>query len=100
MVFVFLCNEEPFQIKPVYMNVVITGASRGIGKAIAEQFAASQHNLILCARNEVALYKAVEEMFVRFPGIEIKALPADLSIASEAKRFGEWVLTQVEKLPG
>jgi short-subunit dehydrogenase len=41
------------------MNVIITGASKGIGKAIATIFAANGHNLFLCSRNEVALYKAM-----------------------------------------
>jgi short-subunit dehydrogenase len=34
------------------MNVVITGASKGIGKAIATAFAAEGATLFLCARNE------------------------------------------------
>ena len=33
------------------MNVVITGASRGIGKELAEQFAKEGANLFLCSRN-------------------------------------------------
>ena len=38
-------------------NIIITGASKGIGKAIAELFAANGHNLFLCSRGEVSLYK-------------------------------------------
>ena len=37
------------------MNVVITGASKGIGKAIAEIFAANGHDLFLCSRGESQL---------------------------------------------
>ena len=44
----------------VVMNIIITGASKGIGKAIAEIFAANGHNLFLCSRGELALYKTVE----------------------------------------
>ncbi len=50
------------------MNVVITGASKGIGKAIAKIFAANGHNLFLCSRNEVALYKTMEELQTQFAG--------------------------------
>ena len=54
------------------MNVVITGASKGIGKAIAKIFAANGHNLFLCSRNEVALYKTVKELQTQFAAIEKK----------------------------
>lgn len=72
------------------MNVVITGASKGIGKAIAHEFASHGHNLILCSRNGVALYKSVEELQLHYPAVTIKATPFDLS--TQAKEFGAWVL--------
>jgi short-subunit dehydrogenase len=72
------------------MNVIITGASKGIGKAIAQEFASHDHNLILCSRNGVALYKAVEELQTQYPSVSIKAAPFDLSTA--AKEFGYWIL--------
>ncbi len=71
------------------MNVVITGASKGIGKAIAKTFAANGHNLFLCSRNEVALYKTMEELQTQFAAVEIKAKAFDLS--KQAKEFGKWV---------
>jgi short-subunit dehydrogenase len=75
------------------MNIVITGASKGIGKAIAEIFAANGHNLFLCSRGEVALYKTVEELMTRFPAVTIKAKPVDLSKKEEAIAFGNWCLS-------
>lgn len=74
-------------------NVIITGASKGIGKAIAEIFAANGHNLFLCSRGEVALYKTVEELMTRFPAITIKARPFDVSKKEEAIAFGNWCLS-------
>jgi short-subunit dehydrogenase len=75
------------------MNVIITGASKGIGKAIAEIFAANGHNLFLCSRGEVALYKTMEELTTRFPAATIKAKPFDLSKKEEAVAFGNWCLS-------
>lgn len=74
------------------MNIVITGASKGLGKAIAERFAAAGHSLYICARNEVDLYKTLEELITRFPGARIKAKARDLSIKEQAEDFGQWVL--------
>jgi short-subunit dehydrogenase len=74
------------------MNVVITGASKGIGKAIATIFAANGHHLFLCSRNEVALYKTMEALQTQYPHVTIKANAFDLS--THAKEFGEWVLEQ------
>ena len=75
------------------MNVIITGASKGIGKAIAEIFAANGHNLFLCSRGEVALYKTVEELMTKYPAVTIKAKPFDLSKKEEAIAFGNWCLS-------
>jgi short-subunit dehydrogenase len=75
------------------MNVIVTGASKGIGRAVAEIFAANGHNLFLCSRGEVALYKTVEELMTRFPSVTVKAKPFDLSKKEEAIAFGNWCLS-------
>jgi short-subunit dehydrogenase len=74
------------------MNVVITGASRGLGKAIAHLFAQNGHDLVLTSRNEVALYNAVQEIMTVYPAITVKAKAFDLSQKEEAQAFGKWVL--------
>jgi short-subunit dehydrogenase len=79
--------------KEVKMNIVITGASKGIGKAIADIFASNGHNLFLCSRGEVALYKTVEELMTKYPSVTIKAKPFDLSKKEEAIAFGNWCLS-------
>ena len=74
------------------MNVLVTGASRGIGKAIAETFAANGHDLFLNSRNEVALYKAMEELQTNYPSVLIKAKAFDLTDKEQAKDLGNWCL--------
>ncbi len=82
------------------MNIIITGASKGMGKALAEKFAANKHNLVLCARNEVQLYKTMEELLLKYPDSIIKSLAVDLSETAAAKNFGNWAQQQVAKIPG
>lgn len=76
----------------LYMNVVITGASKGIGKAIAEIFAQHHHHLFLCARNEAALNATVKELQKKYSSAIIKAKVCDVSRTEEAKAFGAWCL--------
>jgi short-subunit dehydrogenase len=60
------------------MNVtLITGASDGIGKAVANQFASLKHNLILVARNEEKLSKLCNELKSKYK-IEAQYITADL----------------------
>ncbi|MBN8688258.1 MAG: SDR family oxidoreductase [Chitinophagales bacterium] len=75
------------------LRVVITGASKGIGKAVAEQFAATGAELFICSRGEASLYKTVEELQGRYPGCIVHARPADLSKEDEAIAFGQWCLS-------
>jgi short-subunit dehydrogenase len=76
------------------MNVVITGASRGIGRAIADIFAANGHNLYLTSRSDVAIHKTAEELHRKYSNIRIKVKPFDLSIKERAQQFGSWCLQQ------
>ncbi len=74
------------------MNVVISGASRGMGKAIAEIFASNGNHLFITGRNEIVLYKTMEELLTKYPAVSIKAKAFDLSKKEEAKNFGAWCL--------
>ncbi len=76
------------------MNIVITGASKGIGKAIAASFAAEGANLFLCARNELTLYNTVAELQVKNSNSTINAQPADISTKEGAENFGQWILNK------
>jgi len=74
------------------MNVIITGASKGIGKAIAAQFAAAGHQLCLCSRGEKSLYDTINELQTRYPDAAIAGKPTDMSVKEEIKAFANWCL--------
>ncbi len=74
------------------MNIVITGASKGIGKAIAVAFAKQGHQILICSRNEMELYALVGELMEKFPDASVKAHATDLSKKESTKAFAEWCL--------
>ena len=76
----------------VLMNIIITGASKGIGRAIAEQFAAAGHTLIICSRGEKPLYDTVAFLQTNYPQCTVKARVVDLSNKEQVKAFGVWCL--------
>ena len=79
------------------MNVVVTGASRGIGRSIAEHFAAEGAHLFLCSRNMDASAKWQQDLMEKHD-INITAFNADLGIEAEAKRFGEQLLKATHQI--
>lgn len=73
------------------MNAVITGASRGIGKATARIFALHGYNLYLTSKNEQTLLQTMEELKKDFPNVSIDGKAFDLGNKQQAQLFGEWV---------
>ena len=63
-----------------FMNIIITGASKGIGYAIANAFAASGHNLYLTSKTPADLANAAEALQKTFPSIKVEFVHADLSV--------------------
>ncbi len=80
------------------MNAVITGASRGIGKATARIFALHGYDLYLCSKNEEKLFQTIEEIKTDFPDISVDGKALDLSKKQQAQLLGEWVNTNVETI--
>ena len=80
------------------MNAVITGASRGIGKATARIFALHGYDLFLCSRNEDKLLQTIEELKTEFPNISIDGKAFDLRVKKQVILFGEWVNTNADTI--
>ena len=72
-------------------NVIITGATKGIGRAVAHAFATAGCNLAICARNEADLSLFSEELREVFPAIRVVYQPCDVSDAAQVRSFAEMV---------
>lgn len=69
------------------MNAIVTGASRGIGKAVAHMLAGKGANLMLCARHMAGLEKVAEELTAAFPNVQLYLVEADVSVQEQAEEL-------------
>ncbi len=65
-------------------TALVTGASRGIGRAIATGLAAEGCNLAICSRGEEALEEAAADM--RRMNVQVVAVPADVTVAEDIEK--------------
>jgi len=70
---------------------LVTGGSRGIGRAIAGGFAEAGADLFICARQEMPLRQAAEEIAAK-TGRRVEWIPADVARREEARRVAEVAL--------
>jgi len=75
------------------MNIVITGASKGLGKAIAVEFASDKqgHSFFLCARNKEELERTGKELQSRFPQTNIFIKQCDIAKTDQVKEWATWI---------
>ena len=59
-------------------NILITGASSGLGKGLAAEFATMGRNLALCARRTDKLQELKAELLIINPDIQVSILPLDV----------------------
>ena len=75
------------------MNIVITGGSKGMGKALAAKFATAGNNVFINARNEDELKLTADEINDDNNGA-VQYFAADISQKSAAEDFAYWLTSQ------
>ena len=78
-------------------TALITGASRGIGRAFATELARRGYNLLLVARSADQLAQVAAELSQQY-NINAYFLPCDLATAGAAEQVANWVDAQTQEL--
>jgi 3-oxoacyl-[acyl-carrier protein] reductase len=65
---------------------LVTAASRGLGRAIAEELAAEGASLVMCARGQEKLTEASDAVRAA-SGVDVLAIPADVSRPDDVSRL-------------
>jgi NAD(P)-dependent dehydrogenase (short-subunit alcohol dehydrogenase family) len=74
------------QIRLDGRRALITGGSKGLGRAMAEAFVESGASVALVARGQAALDQAKAEIAGRFQGAQVAAIAADIATAEGCAR--------------
>lgn len=75
---------------------LITGASRGLGLALARELARHSARLVICARDKVQLSRAADDL--RAAGAEVTAVPCDLNDEGSAELLIDTALERYGRL--
>lgn len=76
-------------------NAIITGGSKGIGLAIAKEFAKEGANIAICARTAPQVAQAVKTL----AAMGVRAIGANVDV-SDTKALHQWVASVAEELGG
>ncbi len=79
-------------------NIVVTGGTKGIGRAIINLFADKGFDIITCSRSQADLEGLEAEINTKYPQVTITSMVADLSVKEEAIIFSDFVKSTVHEL--
>ncbi|WP_040167491.1 SDR family NAD(P)-dependent oxidoreductase [Microbacterium gorillae] len=74
---------------------IVTGGSRGVGRAIVERLAGQGYDVVFSYRREVAAAEELARSLSSSSGRSVTAVAADLAVEGEARRLGERALERV-----
>jgi len=80
------------------MNAVVTGSTKGIGRAIVELLASKGINVAVCSRNESEINAFISYLKTEFPSVKAIGLKTDMSNKAEVLKFSEFVLGEFETI--
>lgn len=79
-------------------NAIVTGAGKGIGKAIVEKLASAGFSIVFNARTTADLQELEQKLAVLYPQQQFLGIAADLSQKSEVLRFAELALQSMNEV--
>ncbi len=74
------------------MNIVITGGTKGIGKAIGEKFAKKGFNVAICARTKADLKTVKKELKTLNKTIAVLTMQVDMQSKKQVEKFADKIL--------
>src|SRR5215831_13871127 len=79
-------------------SAVVTGGSKGLGLAIAEEYARSGADVAILARDHATLNDAKAKIQAAAPGRKIAAISCDVSKAADIRRTYDQIMSEFAKI--
>lgn len=79
-------------------TAVITGATEGIGKAIALKFLENNYSIAICARSKAKLDELEKLWTSKYPACKVICIASDLSLKEDVFKFADSVLAQFSQI--
>ncbi|GLC43507.1 hypothetical protein PLESTM_001480600 [Pleodorina starrii] len=83
--------------QPPY-NVVITGSTKGIGRALAEEFLRSGDRVVICSRSEERVMAAVAELAAQYGEDKVKGVAVDVALPGQARVLADFAASQLGRV--
>lgn len=72
------------------MNAIVTGGTKGIGRAVIMQLAAKGYHVSFCSRNESEIQSLLNELEEKYPRQHFHGMKADMESTSDVSDFAEF----------
>lgn len=76
------------------MNAVVTGGTKGIGRAIIDLLASQGTNIAVCSRNENDLQELKSSLLTKNDKLNVLTAVTDMSVKSQVLAFGDLIKTE------
>lgn len=80
------------------MNVIITGATKGIGRAIAELLLEEGANMAICARSQTDIHELVKLWKDQYPERLIIGKSCDMGVRKDIDDFADYVQSEMDSV--
>ena len=78
------------------LNVVVTGGTKGIGRAIVEHFLELGHHLAFNARNKKEVHDLSKDLSTKYPHQTVIGVPCDMAQKTEIRAFYDQIRSNFE----
>lgn len=79
-------------------KALITGGTKGIGKAVVEEFLQLGADVLFTARHTEQVAQMESEWAARYPTAQVKGITADVSSAEDRQKVHDWIADNWQKL--